>query len=346
MFPTTPNALQPYGGGNTDLYIAQFKQNCSSLAFASFFGGSQNISWSSNAPGESTGLADFDDKGYYYCSMGIPGGLPVTPNAYATTCVSTATNYASNDAFVKIDMQSRINASSSYGANIIGCPPFTPTFVSTTNTGTSYWNLGNGITSSSNSVTTTYTALGNYNVLLVVTDTSTCNRYDSIKSILNVVNPTGFDLGEDIPACFNSKTLLQANVSAFTYSWSTGQTTPNIYVNQLGSYTLTINNGGCNSSDVINVVLGEKKLSERFPNVVTPNGDNINDYIDFIKYNFEEVEFYVFDRWGRERYKITKPDEKWNPSDLNNGTYYYVANYRSSCTGKFGTDKGFISVFK
>jgi gliding motility-associated-like protein len=348
-FPTTPNALQPFGGGPTDLYIAQFNQNCSSLAFASYFGGAATnslIGTCSNCIGEMTGTADFDNRGNFYSAIGIPGGLPTTPNAYAMTWVSTSTFVPANDAFVKIDLQTFINAGSSYGANITGCPPFTPTFVSTTNTGSTYWNLGNGVSSTQNSVTTTYTNLGTYNVLLVVTDTNTCNRYDSIKSILNVINPTVFDLGDDIPTCLNSPTILEANVSAVTYSWSTGQTTPSISVNQIGTYTLTINNGGCNSSDEINVVIGEKKLSERFPNVITPNGDNINDFIDFIKFNFDEVEFYVFDRWGRERYKITKPDEKWNPSDLNNGTYYYVANYKSSCTGKYATDKGFISVFK
>ncbi len=345
-FPTTPNALQPYGGGRTDLYIAQFNPNCSSLAFASFFGGAITTTVTGSSWGEWSGLADFDNRGYLYIATGSSGGLPTTPNAYAMTWVNTSTFAACNDAFVKIDFQTYINATSSYGANITGCPPFTPTFVSTTNTGTTYWNLGNGITSTSNNVTTTYTNLGTYNVLLVVTDTTTCNRYDSIKSILNVINPTVFDLGDDIPTCLASKTLIQSNVSAVTYNWSTGETTQNIYVNQLGTYTLTINNGGCNSSDEVNVVLGEKKLSERFPNVITPNGDGINDFIDFSKYNFDEVEFILFDRWGRERTRITNPLEIWKADNLNDGTYFYVANYRSSCVGKFARDKGVISVFK
>ncbi|MBP7810034.1 MAG: gliding motility-associated C-terminal domain-containing protein [Bacteroidia bacterium] len=344
VLPTTANQLQPFAGGIQDIYIAQFNANCSSLKFASFWGGAK----SAFTYGEHTdgGLSQFDSKGRLYQALCSNGGLPTTSNAYCQTYVGSPGDTVWNDAFVKIDLQTFINAGSSYGANITGCPPFTPTFVSTTNTGSTYWDLGNGVTSIKDTVSTTYTNLGTYNVLLLVTDTTTCNRTDSIKSLLNVINPTEFDLGEDILACFDSKTLLKANVNAVTYSWSTGQTFPNIYVNQLGSYTLTINNGGCNSSDVINVVLGEIKLSERFPNVITPNGDNINDWIDFVKYNFDEVEFYVYDRWGRERYKITKPDEKWNPNDLDNGTYYYVANYKSSCTGKFGMDKGFISVFK
>ena len=186
--------------------------------------------------------------------------------------------------------------------------------------------------------------LGNYNVLLVVTDTTTCNRYDSIKSILSVINPTSFDIGDDVPTCLGVRALVRSNVSAITYSWSTGQTTPNIYAYP-GTYTLTINNGGCYSSDEVNVVPYELKLSERFPNVVTPNGDNVNDLVDFTKYNFDEVEFILYDRWGKERFKTMDRFEKWSP-DLNDGTYFYVVNYKSSCTGKHASDKGFISIFK
>jgi hypothetical protein len=345
ILPTTTNALQPYGGGPTDMYIAQFKQNCSSLAFASFFGGAATYAVSSNPPGETTGLTDFDNRGYYYAAIGINGGLPTTPGAYATVWIDSSANFGCNDAFVKIDLQTRINATSSYGGNIIGCPPFTTHFVSTTNTGTSYWNLGDGTTTNLDTITHTYPNLGTYNVLLVVTDTNTCNRTDSIKSILNVINPTTFDLGDDVPTCFNTPVLLKSNVTAVTYSWNTGQTTPDIYA-EPGTYTLTINNGGCNTSDQINVVIGEKKLSERFPNVITPNGDQVNDFIDFSKYNFEEVEFTVYDRWGRERYKIVNPIEIWKAENLTNGTYFYVVNYRSSCIGKFARDKGVISVFK
>lgn len=339
---TTPNAFQSGFGGSTDMYFAVFSPNCSSLKFASYWGGKNptNNNYGEHSDG---GISHFDSKGYLYQSVCNTGNLPTTANAYNPTKLDDSTYW--NESFMKVDFQTFVNAGSTYGANITGCQPFTTQFVSTSNTGTSYWNLGDGTTTNFDTITHTYNNLGTYNVLLVVTDTNTCNRTDSVKSILNVINPTNFDLGEDIQTCSDTKILIYSNVSAVTYSWSSGQTGPNIYVLP-GSYTLTINNGGCNSSDVINVVLGEKKLSERFPNVVTPNGDNINDYIDFLNYNFEEVEFYVFDRWGKERYKITKPDEKWNPSDLNNGTYYYVANYKSSCTGKFGMDKGFISVFK
>jgi len=341
---TTPNAFQTsYGGGASDLYFAVFSTNCSSMKFASFWGGNNSNGWNGSGEHSDGGLSHFDEKGYLYMALCSNGGIPTTSNAFQPTKLSDSTFY--NDGFIKVDFQTFVNAGSSYGANITGCPPFTPTFVSTTNTGTTYWDLGNGITSIKDTASTTYTNLGTYNILLVVTDTSTCNQTDSIKSVLNVINPTVFDLGVDVPTCFNTPVQLATNLSAISYSWSNGQISPSIMALP-GTYTLTIFNGGCNSSDVISVVIIEKKLSERFPNVITPNGDNVNDIIDFVNYNFEEVEFYVYDRWGKERYKITSVDQKWNPNDLENGTYYYVANYKSSCTGKFNSDRGFISVFK
>jgi gliding motility-associated-like protein len=313
------------------------------LKFASYFGG-RNASNSANVGEHSDGgLSHFDDRGYLYQAICNTGGLPTTPNAFNPVKLDDSTFW--NESFIKIDFQTFINAGSSYGANITGCPPFTTQFVSTSNTGASYWNLGDGTTTNSDTITHTYNNLGTYNIALVVTDTNTCNRIDSIKSILNVISPTSFDIGDDIQTCANTKALIHANVTADTYSWSTGQTTPNIYALP-GTYTLTINNGGCNSSDEVNVVIGEKKLSERFPNVVTANGDNINDFIDLKKYNFQEVELFIYDRWGKEIIKITDPNAEWHPDNLHAGTYYYVANYLSSCIGKYNTDKGFITLFK
>lgn len=335
--PTTSNAFQNYGGGS-DIYLAVFNSNMSSLAFGSYFGGNKD----EHVDG---GISQFTKRGMLYQGICIRGGLPTTTGAYAPISLAADTSYY-NDAFVKIDLETFVNAGSSYGANITGCPPFTANFVSTTNTGTTYWDFGNGNTSTNTSETQTYQNLGTYNVLLVVTDTSTCNKHDSIKSILNVINPTTFDLGADIKACIQDKTLLKANVSAVTYSWSTGQTTPNIFVTKPGNYVLTINNGGCNSSDDINVVVGESKFSERFINIITPNGDNVNDCVDFSNYKIGEIEFILIDRWGRERYRNSNPTEKWCPGDLNDGTYYYVVQLKSECTGESYSDRGYITVFK
>lgn len=346
-FPTTPNALQPaYGGSENDLYFAVFSPNCASLKFGSFFGG-KNPGWFAIGQyGEHSdgGINHFDNRGVLYHAICNNGGIPTTTNAYSPVKSSDSTIW--DDSFVKIDMGTFVNAGSSYGSTIMGCPPFTANFVSTTNTGTTYWDFGNGNTSTNTTETQTYTNLGNYNVLLVVSDTNTCNKHDSIKSLVSIINPTEFDLGDPLTKCINDKLLIQSNISAVTYSWSTGQTSPNILVTQPGTYVLTINNGGCNTSDDIEVKISEKKFSDRFPNVITPNSDGTNDCIHFINYRLEQVEFIVYDRWGKEKYKTDKINETWCPDNLNDGTYYYVVNYKSECTGETKSDKGFISVFK
>lgn len=346
-FPTTPNALQPsYGGSEHDLYFAVFSPNCASLKFGSFFGGKNPSYQFIGEYGEHSdgGINHFDNRGILYHAICNNGGIPTTTSAYAPVKIADSTIW--DDSFVKVDMGTFVNANSSYGSTIMGCPPFTANFVSTTNTGTTYWNFGNGNTSTNTTETQTYTNLGNYNVLLVVSDTNTCNKHDSIKSVVSIINPTEFDLGEPLTKCINDKLLIQPNVTAVTYNWSTGQTTPNILVTQPGTYVLTINNGGCNTSDDIEVNIGEKKFSERFPNVISPNSDGSNDCIQFSNYRLEEVEFILYDRWGKEKSRVQKINETWCPDNLNDGTYFYVVNYKSECTGESKSDKGFISVFK
>jgi hypothetical protein len=348
-FQITPDAFQPFGGGFTDMYIAVFNPGFSSLRFATYYGGNAPPPDGYGLVGEqSYGISHFDNKGMLYLAIAASENLPTLPGAYAPTYSNTTTHARIYiDAFLKVDLKTFIHANSSYGANIYGCPPFNSHFVSSTNTGTSYWNLGDGTTSTQDTISHVYQNLGTYNVLLVVTDTATCNRTDSVKTLLSVIPPTEFSMGETDSLCLGHAVFLESKVNnAIYYLWSTGQTSPNIYVNQPGTYTLTIHNGGCLSSATVNVVLAEKKFSDRFPNVITPNGDQINDWIYFSRYDLEELEFIVYDRWGKERAKILNPYEKWEPNDLENGTYFYVASYKSSCTGKFAQDKGYISIFK
>jgi gliding motility-associated-like protein len=68
-----------------------------------------------------------------------------------------------------------------------------------------------------------------------------------------------------------------------------------------------------------------------FPNILTPNNDNINDVIDFSKYRFTEVQFYVYNRWGNLVYETNDVKAIWNGNNknsepLNDGSYFYILN--------------------
>lgn len=68
------------------------------------------------------------------------------------------------------------------------------------------------------------------------------------------------------------------------------------------------------------------------PNVITPNGDDVNDYfsVDFSG-NIETFELLILNRWGNIVFKSDNPSIKWygtagNNSDCLNGTYFWLVS--------------------
>lgn len=66
-------------------------------------------------------------------------------------------------------------------------------------------------------------------------------------------------------------------------------------------------------------------------NVLTPNDDGNNDYLDFSIYNLSELSFTVFNRWGNKVFHSTDTQLKWDGKrndgkKLIDGTYFYILN--------------------
>lgn len=84
----------------------------------------------------------------------------------------------------------------------------------------------------------------------------------------------------------------------------------------------------------------------RIPDIITPNGDGVNDVwvIEGID-RFESTELFIYNRWGREIYAANNYandwDAHWNGLPLPNGTYFYVLNNRT--TGE-NLGRGYITV--
>jgi len=82
-------------------------------------------------------------------------------------------------------------------------------------------------------------------------------------------------------------------------------------------------------------------------NVITPNGDNRNDYfvIEGV-YEFEDARLEVYDRWGKMIYETdnyraglqnAKPDDVFDADGFADGTYFYVINVNSGECVQSGT---------
>ena len=61
------------------------------------------------------------------------------------------------------------------------------------------------------------------------------------------------------------------------------------------------------------------------PNVITPNGDGLNDVFEVGGLNlYRNSEIEIFDRWGNRVFESKDYTNDWDGDDLPEGTYYYV----------------------
>jgi gliding motility-associated-like protein len=88
-------------------------------------------------------------------------------------------------------------------------------------------------------------------------------------------------------------------------------------------------------------------LVDTLPNIVTPNNDNTNDFIDFGKYQFSSFQIEIYNRWGNKIFESIDPKCIWRPTCVD-GTYFYILFYRIACGSEndLETRRGFITVIR
>ncbi|MBK6836230.1 MAG: gliding motility-associated C-terminal domain-containing protein [Bacteroidetes bacterium] len=96
----------------------------------------------------------------------------------------------------------------------------------------------------------------------------------------------------------------------------------------------------CNFVDTDTITVLAIDCDLVIPNIVTSNGDNIND-VFFIKnlHKNPGTSVKIFDRWGVKMYEATNYQNNWKPNELSDGVYYYIVE--SVKRGKFN---GFLHV--
>lgn len=85
-------------------------------------------------------------------------------------------------------------------------------------------------------------------------------------------------------------------------------------------------------------------------NIITPNGDDVNDFIDFSKYQFKELNFTVLNRWGNLVLRSNDINSIWDgktPSGdfLSDGTYFYHLEGEDNYGNKI-SKSGFVQVVR
>jgi len=96
------------------------------------------------------------------------------------------------------------------------------------------------------------------------------------------------------------------------------------------------------ASYVIDSVFTEEVKNPFIPNVITPNGDGLNDkfVIEKIHYGWWSLE--VVNRWGKQVYQSSDYRNTWTGDNLSVGVYYYELQHR--CPGI--SYKGSITILR
>ena len=77
------------------------------------------------------------------------------------------------------------------------------------------------------------------------------------------------------------------------------------------------------------------------PNVITPNGDGLNDKFDLLNREFyAPVTITIYNRWGQEVYHSANYQGDWPQDDSVDGVYYYRLGYLDEIK------TGFINVVR
>jgi gliding motility-associated-like protein len=164
---------------------------------------------------------------------------------------------------------------------------------------------------------------------------------EAVATRLMVLAPTSSqNVGLNLPVC--AATPLYAGLAPFdcpltpvllapraTYSWDFGdgsalstEATPTHRYATPGSYRirLTARYGNCEVlTGFAPMEVGEVKV----PNIITPNGDQLNDTFKPI-FSCLPASFEVYTRWGQRVYQTDEYHYDWDGRDLPSGVYYYL----------------------
>jgi gliding motility-associated-like protein len=137
---------------------------------------------------------------------------------------------------------------------------------------------------------------------------------------------TALSLPTDTLLCVGQPLALSLPDSPeYHYRWSTGDTTPTVLLQEPGLYGVEVETpcGVWNQSVRFSWNLQPERLD--IPNVLTPNGDGVNDGFRLELPPLAQGDLEVFDRWGQRVHRARGQTIEWwpGPGSVQAGVYFY-----------------------
>ncbi len=182
----------------------------------------------------------------------------------------------------------------------------------------------------------------------VAVNDGVCTGNDTVSVLYDI--PV-VELGDGVSNC--AEVALNAQNPGATYLWSTGAITPTINVLTDGIYWVEVTSGsGCVATDTVEVLIDGNALDQTIPNVFTPNGDGINDFLTYTIAEVETFDLQIYNRWGELMFESNNEEQVWDGQNeagnaAPDGTYFWVLTYISTCgEGEQQTVTGTVSVMR
>jgi len=172
-----------------------------------------------------------------------------------------------------------------------------------------------------------------------------CTKKDSVKATVNALPPS---MVSDTFICGSGVSINATYPKTIKYLWSDGSADSIHTISSTGTYWVTYTlSTSCIFTNTFHITIKEDQLTDTLPNIVTPNNDNKNDFIDFGKYNFSSMQVEIYNRWGNKIFESSDPHVIWRPECID-GTYFYIILYRIECGAEndLKTLRGFITVVR
>jgi gliding motility-associated-like protein len=191
------------------------------------------------------------------------------------------------------------------------------------------WDFGDGSsTSSEQNPVHQFTSSGSFSVKQTITTLNGCK--DSTTSTVSIGNQVIVNLQ------FMGDTVFVKGDSVIAYLpnsydsvlWSTGSKSNAIVIKTTGYYWVRAFVGQCYADKSFNILVEEYGSTPVIMNLITPNGDGMNDYWKILNlYKVGPCEVKVYNRYGENVFSATSYNNEWDGhykgNLLPNDTYYY-----------------------
>lgn len=293
------------------------------------------IHFSNTTPPDQTGSVHWDLGNGALSDQSEPVGVYEDPGQYTVSLLVTHPQGCSAEVIVT-DM---ITA---FGHPVVsftnqpdsGCYPLEVTFANTTDaafTGTCAWAFGDGTTAADCHPVHVYPDPGVFSVSLEVISPQNCQGDTTYPDLVTVFDHpvSEFTFGPQPADYFNTYISFvdASSIDAIQWNWSFGtggslgtstDEFPSLHFpsEDLGTYPvqLVVTNVHTCTDTITHDVVIDGYYAVYVPNTFTPDGDGVNDlWRPIIKDQiFKDYQLRLFDRWGREIWASTDPDESWD----------------------------------